>query len=633
MKRQIAPARAEARHAAPLGALTSLFAAAVLALAASTMAARSAETVTSHAFSYFGTPKYGADFAHLDYVNPDAPKGGEIALWAMGTFDSFNPYSRKGVSGWGASINIERLMTSTADEIGTSYCLICETLEYPEDHGWVTFTLRPEAAFADGSPVTAEDVVFTHELFMEQGLPSYREGVSRIIEKIEALDARTVKFTFVEDSTKRDRIGQAGATPVMSKAWFEENGARLDESRLEMALGTGAYMLDSYEVNQRIVYRRNPDYWATDLPIMKGRNNFGSIRVEYFADSDAAFEAFKAGAYTFRIENSSKQWATGYDFDAAKNGDVVTAELPDGQQASGQAFVFNLRREKFQDIRVREAISRMFNFEWSNDTLFYGLYARVNGFATNSYNEATGLPSPEELAVLEPLADILPEGVLTEEVVMPPVSGARQLDRAQLRAASALLAEAGWEVGEDGLRRNAAGEVLSVEFLEYSPSFDRVIQPFVANLKSLGVDAKLNRVDTAQYIERSRSFDFDIMTDHLSIGYEAGSGLEQAFGSREAEYSLFNPAGIAHPAVDAIIKVAANAESRDEMVAGMKALDRTLRALKFVVPQWFKDKHTVAYYDMFEHPGTIPPYDLGYLDFWWFNEEKHAALKASGALR
>ncbi|GGD23923.1 extracellular solute-binding protein [Sinisalibacter lacisalsi] len=633
MKRQIAPARAEARHAAPLGALTSLFAAAVLALAASTMAARSAETVTSHAFSYFGTPKYGADFAHLDYVNPDAPKGGEIALWAMGTFDSFNPYSRKGVSGWGASINIERLMTSTADEIGTSYCLICETLEYPEDHGWVTFTLRPEAAFADGSPVTAEDVVFTHELFMEQGLPSYREGVSRIIEKIEALDARTVKFTFVEDSTKRDRIGQAGATPVMSKAWFEENGARLDESRLEMALGTGAYMLDSYEVNQRIVYRRNPDYWATDLPIMKGRNNFGSIRVEYFADSDAAFEAFKAGAYTFRIENSSKQWATGYDFDAAKNGEVVTAELPDGQQASGQAFVFNLRREKFQDIRVREAISRMFNFEWSNDTLFYGLYARVNGFATNSYNEATGLPSPEELAILEPLADILPEGVLTEEVVMPPVSGARQLDRAQLRAASALLAEAGWEVGEDGLRRNAAGEVLSVEFLEYSPSFDRVIQPFVANLKSLGVDAKLNRVDTAQYIERSRSFDFDIMTDHLSIGYEAGSGLEQAFGSREAEYSLFNPAGIAHPAVDAIIKVAANAESRDEMVAGMKALDRTLRALKFVVPQWFKDKHTVAYYDMFEHPGTIPPYDLGYLDFWWFNEEKHAALKASGALR
>jgi microcin C transport system substrate-binding protein len=625
--------RTASRPIASLGALASLFALGALALLASTLAARSQETATSHAFSYFGTPKYGPDFSHLDYVNPDAPKGGEIALWTMGTFDSFNPYSRKGVSGWGASINIERLMTSTADEIGVSYCLICETLEYPEDHAWVIFNIRPEAAFADGTPVTAHDVAFTHELFMEQGLPSYREGVARIVEGVEALDERRVKFTFVADSSKRDRIDQAGATPVMSKAWFEETGAQLDESRLEMALGTGAYVRDSYDINQRIVYRRNPDYWAADLPIMKGRNNFDRIRVEYFADSDAAFEGFKAGAYTFRIENSSKQWATGYDFDLAQNGDVVTAELDDGSQASGQAFVFNLRREKFQDIRVRDAISRMFNFEWSNETLFYGLYARITGFASNSYNEATGLPSPEELAILEPLADILPEGVLTDEVVMPPVSGTRQLDRAQLRAASALLDEAGWEVGDDGIRRNAEGERLTVEFLEYSPAFDRVVQPYVANLKALGVDAVHNRVDTAQYVERSRSFDFDMMTDHLSIGYEAGSGLEQAFGSREAEFSLFNPAGISHPAVDALIKIASNSETREDMVAAMRALDRTLRALKFVVPQWFKDTHTVAYYDMFEHPENMPPYDLGYLDFWWFDEEKYEALKASGALR
>ncbi|HHC29901.1 MAG TPA: ABC transporter substrate-binding protein, partial [Rhodobacterales bacterium] len=279
-----------------------------------------------------------------------------------------------------------------------------------------------------------------------------------------------------------------------------------------------------------------------------------------------------------------------------------------------------------------EAISRMFNFEWSNETLFYGLYARVTGFATNSYNEATGKPSPEELAVLEPLADILPEGVLTDEVVMPPVSGTRQLDRKQLRAASALLDEAGWPVGDDGIRRNAAGETLKVEFLEYSPAFDRVVQPFVENLKALGVDAALNRVDTAQYIERSRSFDYDITTDHLSIGYEAGSGLEQRFGSREAEVSLFNAAGIAHPAVDALIDAAINAETRDDMIAAMKALDRTLRALRFVTPEWFKDVHTVAYFDMFEHPETIPPYDLGYLDFWWANTAKYEALKASGAL-
>ncbi len=604
-----------------------------LVLVLSALSALAQDTTTSHAFSYFGTPKYDADFANLDYVNPDAPKGGEIAIWTMGTFDSFNPYTRKGVAGALASINIERIMTETADEIGVSYCLLCETLEYPEDHSWVIFTLRPDAAFADGSPVTAEDVAFTHDLFMEQGLPSFREGVARIIAGVEVLDESRVKFTFTEDSPKRDRISQAGASPVMSKAWYEENGARLDESRLEMALGTGAYMLDRYDINQRIVYRRNPDYWAADLPIMRGRNNFNTIRVEYFADSDAAFEAFKAGAYTFRIENSSKQWATGYDFDALEAGHVIKAELPDGTQASGQAFVFNLRRDKFKDVRVREAISRMFNFEWSNETLFYGLYERITGFATNSYNEATGLPSPEELAVLEPIADLLPEGVLTDEVYMPPVSGNRQLDRGQLRIASALLDEAGWAVGDDGIRRNAAGETLSVEFLEYSPAFDRVVQPFVANLEALGVAATLNRVDNAQYVERTRNMDFDIITDHLALGYEPGSGLEQKFGSKEANNSVFNTPGLADPAVDALIDVIRNAQTREEMVPAVQALDRVMRAMKIVTPQWYKDVHTVAYFNMFEHPENLPPYDLGYLDFWWFDADKHAALKQAGALR
>lgn len=636
MHRDTDRARAKARTL-PHPRMRMLLTGAMIAAAAllsQALAARAQDTTVSHAFSYFGTPKYGPDFPHLAYVNPDAPKGGEIAIAVQsGTFDSFNPYSRKGVVGALASVPIERLMTGTADEIGTSYCLICETLEYPADHGWVIFKIRPEAKFSDGTAVTAEDVVFTHELFMEQGLPSFREGVARIIEKVEAVDSSHVKFTFLPDSTKRDRIDQAGSTPVMSKAWMEANAYRLDESNDTPILGTGAYVLDSYQTNQRIVYRRNPDYWAKDLPIMRGRSNFDNIRVEYFADADAAFAGFTSGAYTFREENQSKQWATGYNFEAVTNGSVIKAELPDGAQASGQAFVFNLRREKFQDIRVREAISRMFNFEWSNETLFYGIYARITGFATNSYNEATGMPTPEELAVLEPLADLLPEGVLDGEVVMPPVSGARQLDRGQLREASALLDEAGWTVGDDGIRRNAAGETLQVEFLEYSPSFDRVVQPFVENLKALGVDARLNRVDTAQYIERTRSFDYDIITDHLSIGYEAGSGLEQSFGSAEADFSLFNPAGVAHPAIDALIKVASNAETRDDMIAAMKALDRTMRALRFVTPQWFKDVYTVAYYDMFEHPETIPPYDLGYLDFWWFNADKAAALKASGTLR
>ncbi len=606
---------------------------AALVLVAGTLGAR-AQTVTSHGYSFLGELKYPADFTRLDYVNPEAPKGGEIVIANQsGSFDSFNPYARKGVSAALATIGIERLMTGTADEIGSSYCLICESLEYPDDLSWVIFTLREGVSFADGSPVTAADVAFTHELFMEQGLPSYREGVSRIISGVEALDARRVRFSFVEDSPLRERIDQAGATPVFSKAWMTENAYRLDETNMEPILGTGPYRLDSFKINERIVYRRNPDYWGRDLPINVGRNNFDVIRVEYFADSAAAFEGFKAGEYTFRIENSSKQWATGYDFPALEAGHVVKVELPDGTMAPGQSFVFNMRREKFQDIRVREAIGLMFNFEWSNETLFYGLYERINSFEDNSYLAAEGLPSPEELAVLEPIAELLPEGVLDGPAVMAPSSSpARQFDRKNAARASELLDAAGWSVGDDGIRRNAAGETLRVEFLMRSPAFDRIVNPYVENLKRIGVDAVLNRVDTSQWVDRRYAFDYDIITDNLAFGYEPGGNLDQMFGSRDMEQSVFNSAGVADPAVDALIEAVRKATTRADLIAAVKALDRTLRAMRFWVPQWYKDVHTVAYFNMFEHPEQLAPYDLGYLDYWWFNQEKYDALKAAGAL-
>jgi len=609
-----------------------LFPLAALMLVAMSWAAR-AENSVSHGYSFLGDMKYPVDFAHLDYVNPDAPKGGEIVIANQtGSFDSFNPYARKGVTAAMATIAIERLMTGTADEIGSSYCFLCETLEYPEDLSWVIFTLRPEVTFSDGTPVTAEDVVYTHELFMEQGLPSYREGVSRIVSGVEALDDAHVKFTFVPDSPVRERIDQAGATPVFSKAWMTAKEYRLDETNIEPIMGTGPYALDSFVINERIVYRRNPDYWGENLPMNIGRNNFDTIRIEYFADTNAAFEGFKAGEYTFRIENSSKQWATGYEFPGVKNGYVVKAELPDGNMASGQAFVFNTRRAKFQDPRVREAIALMFNFEWSNKTLFYGLYERINSYEANSYLAAEGLPSEAELAVLKPLADILPEGVLSEPAVMAPTSGTRQLDRANLRKASDLLDAAGWDVGDDGIRRNAAGETLKVEFLERSPAFDRIINPYVENLKRLGVDAMLNRVDSAQFVDRRYSFDFDMITDNLAFGYEPGGNLDQMFGSRDMKESVFNTIGMADPAVDALILAVRNAQTKPDLVASVKALDRTLRAMQVWVPQWYKDVHTVAYYDMFEYPDPLPPYDLGYLDFWWFNADKYAALQAAGAL-
>ena len=629
------PARAltiARRHPRPLPWISWLFLAA-LVLMATTLGAR-AQTTVSHGYSFLGDLKYPADFTQLDYVNPDAPKGGEIVIANQtGSFDSFNPYARKGVSAALATIGIERLMTSTGDEIGSSYCLICETLEYPDDLSWVIFTLRDGVKFADGSPVTAGDVAYTHELFMEQGLPSYREGVSRIISGVEALDDRRVKFTFVPDSPVRERIDQAGATPVFSEAWMTANEYRLDETNTLPIMGTGPYQLDSFKINERIVYRRNPDYWGQDLPINVGRNNFDTIRIEYFADSSAAFEGFKAGAYTFRIENSSKQWATGYDFPALEAGHVVKVELPDGTMAPGQAFVMNMRREKFQDIRVREAIGLMFNFEWSNETLFFGLYERINSFEDNSYLAAEGVPSPDELAVMEPIADLLPPGILTEPAVMAPTSSPkRQFDRKNAARASELLDAAGWKVGDDGIRRNAAGETLRVEFLMRSPAFDRIVNPYVENLKRIGVDAVLNRVDTSQWVDRRYAFDYDIITDNLAFGYEPGGNLDQMFGSRDMAESVFNSAGVADPGVDALIEKVRAATTKADLVAAVKALDRTLRAMRPWVPQWYKDVHTVAYFDMFEHPENLAPYDLGYLDYWWFNQDKYEALKAAGAL-
>ncbi len=593
------------------------------------------EITITHGLSNFGTLKYGPDMERLDYVNPDAPKGGEIAIWAPGTFDSMNPYSTKGRAGALSSVQFESLLASTADEIGSSYCFICTTMEYPEDRAWVIFNMRDDVKFSDGTPVTAADVVFSYNIMIEQGLPSYRAGMTAVIESAEVLDTYRVRFNFQPDAPKRDAIENAGfSVPIMSQKWFEETGARIDESRMEVAVGSGAYMLDSFKVNERIVYRRNPDYWGINHPFNIGTGNFDRIRIEYFADSNAAFEGFKAGAYTFRLENSSKTWATSYDFPALADGTYVKAELPDGNKASTQSFVFNLQREKFADPRVRQAIGLMFNFEWSNESLFFGLYARINSFWDNSELAAQGTPGAGEVALLQPLVDegLLPASILTEPAVMAPTSSTRQLDRSNLRAASDLLDDAGWPVGDDGMRRNADGELLSVEFLERSPAFDRVINPFVENLKALGVDARLNRIDPAQYTDRTRGKDFDIITDNFRVGYEPGGELRQPFGSESAEDSLFNSMTLKSAAVDRLIDIIVAIEDKEELNIAIKALDRVLRAERFWVPQWFKDVHTVSYLNIFEYPEPLPPYSLGQMDFWWVNPEKEAAMKAAGKL-
>jgi microcin C transport system substrate-binding protein len=601
-------------------------------LAAGQLRAQEAEVTVSHGYNYFGELKYAADFAHLDYVNPDAPKGGEISISAQGSFDSMNPYSREGLAGALSTSGYESLMTGTADEVSSSYCLVCETLEWPADLSWVIFRMRPEATFSDGTPVTAHDVAFSHNLLMEQGLPSYSAAVAEIVAGVEVIDDHTVRFNFIEGSPVRDRIGTAGGVPIWSKAWYESTGARLDESRIEISPGSGPYVVDSVDPGRQIIYRRNPDYWGANLPINQGRGNFDTIRVEYFADATAAFEAFKAGEFTFRQENSSLVWATQYEFPALENGHVIKTELPNGSLPYAGGFVFNLQRPQFQDPLVRQAIALMYNFSWTNETLQYGLFSQRESFWQGSDLGATGVPEGRELELLQSVADLIDPAILTEPVVTPHTSEADQpLDRQNLRAALALLEQAGWVPGDDGLLRKD-GETLKLEFLSFAQTFDRVLQPYVDNLQRLGVDASYNRIDPASYENRVRSFDFDMVYDGYSNGLEEGSALNQRYGSQGLG-DVFNPASFTHPAVDALIEVVGAATVYEDMAAGVRAIDRIMRREMFIIPIWFNPNFWVAYYDKYDRPESLPPYALGHLDFWWYDTEAAAALEAAGVLR
>ena len=587
--------------------------------------------IKSHGISTFGKLKYNSDFQYLDYVNPNAPKGGEVSIWAFGSFDSMHPYTTKGRSGSLSSIFFESLLTGTSDEIGSAYGLVAKSMEYPKDRSWVIFNMRPEAKFSDNTPLTAEDVRFSYKLLQEKGLPSFRAVIEKEIDTVEILDKHKIKFTFKKGIPTRDLPASAGSLPIFSKNYYEKSGADFEASTLTPGIGSGPYILDNLDVGQTINYKRNPEYWGANLPINIGRNNFDKIRVEYFADYNSAFEGFKGGSYTFRTEYMSKLWATGYDFPAIEKKWVTKKLLPSGDMAPGQSFIINLRKDKFKDIRVRKAIGLMFNFEWSNKTLFYDLYARINSFWENSDMAATGKPSKDELIILNSLKNTLPSGIIDSDVAEVSVSSTKQLDRKNLRMASKLLDDAGWEVGDDGLRKNKNGATLDIEILNDSQAFTRIIEPFIENLKSLGVNAVHTKIDNAQMTERERSFDFDIVTGNFPMSFTPGSGLKQYFGSETADVSIFNKAGIKSEVIDELIEVVMAAKTRDELKVAVKTLDRVLRSYYFWIPQWFKDVHTVAYYDYYEHPENLPPYDMGLLDFWWINNEKYNELKNKGA--
>ena len=596
-----------------------------------------AATITTHGVSAFGDLKYPSDFSHFDYADPNAPKGGTISFGHEASFDSLNPYALKGNSSVGIADTLygrmiyDSMMAEAHDEPDSYYALVAESAELAEDRSYIIFNMRPEARFHDGTPITSADVVNSIELLRTKARPFYRILLAPFA-AVTADGPHRVRYDFAADEPKRDLPMLAAQMPIFSKAHFDTHDFAAGD--LTPPLGSGPYRIGRFEANNFIEFERVEDYWARDLPVNRGRDNFDRIRIDYYRDRTAAFEAFKAGQHLFNEEFWSKVWATGYEpdvFPAVGTGDVIREVLPDETVSGGQGFWFNHRRPIFKDVKVREAIGLAFDFEWSNERLFYGLYQRTTSFFQGSPMAAEGPPTPGEIAILEQFADQLPEDILSAPSYVPPVTDGSGRARRSLRAAARLLDEAGWPV-VDGVRQKD-GRKLEFEFLVATQGFARIINPMIKNLEKLGINATLREVDRTQYEERTDKFDFDITTFRTEMSLTPGVELRGYFHSSSVDQAgSRNRGGVAHPVVDALIEKVEQAGTRAELTDTVRALDRVMRAMHFWVPQWTKASHFVAYWDVFGRPANKPPYDRGVVHYWWQDAEKTAAMKAAGKI-
>ncbi|MGE5267436.1 MAG: extracellular solute-binding protein [Deltaproteobacteria bacterium] len=599
-----------------------------LALAGLLFAAASAAAGEKHGLSMFGDLKYPPDFQHFDYVNPDAPKGGRVSQVGPGgtlTFDSFNNFILKGDRAQGLDLVYDTLMVRALDEPDAVYGLVAKSADVAADGMSVVFKLRSEAKFADGTPVTAEDVVFSFDALKTKGHPSYRI-VLRDVENAEAIDPQTVKFSFKGDLIKPLPL-EVAQLPVLPKAFYATRN--FEETWLERPLGSGPYRVGQFSQGRYVSYERRDDYWAKDLPVNRGRFNFDEVRFDYFRDRTLELEALFANTIDFREEFTSKDWATGYDKPMVNDGRVVKLSLPDETPSGAQGFFLNTRRPLFQDVRVRQALDLAFDFEWSNRNLFFGLYQRTASFFENSDMKASGKPSADELVLLEPFRDQLPATVFAE-VYVPPVTDGSGLPRENLRKAQALLKEAGWTFDpKDRVLKNAKGEPFAFEILLDAAAFERIAGPYVKNLKAIGINADMRRVDPAQFELRMKTFDFDMTIERFSLRLTPGIELKNFWGSEAAKTDgSFNLAGISNPAVDALADKIAKAQSRAELVTAARALDRVLRSGHYWVPHWFKAAHHLAFWNKFSWPEVKPKYDRGALTTWWYDPAKAAKLRA-----
>jgi microcin C transport system substrate-binding protein len=592
---------------------------AILVFAAATLTTAAAAE-PRHGLSAFGDLKYPANFKNFDYVNPDAPKGGRLALVGSGstkTFDSFNNFLIKGDRAQGLEYLYDSLMARAVDEPDALYGLVAESADVAPDKMSVTFKLRPDAKFADGTPITAADVVFSFDALKglkEKGRPDVTIPMRDVV-KAEAIDPLTVRYTF-EGKLVRDLPLVVAELPILPKAYYALHP--LDQTSLDKPLASGPYAIGDFKPGSHVTFKRRPDYWAKDLPVNRGRFNFDELRYDYYRDRTIELEALKSANLDFREEFTSLDWARSYDIQSVRDGRLLRLTLPDERPSGAQGFFMNTRREQLKDPRVREALDLAFDFEWSNKNLFFELYTRTQSFFENSDMKAKGPPSPAEVALLEPFRDKLPAEVFAEPYT-PPVTDGSGRNRDNLKRAVDLLAAAGYGAG---------GKVLTVEILSFESGFERIILPYVANLKRIGVNASLRMVDPAQYERRMKAFDFDLAIERYNLRLTPGIELKGYWGSEAATMDgSFNLSGIKDPVVDALIDKVIEAKSREELVTTCRALDRVLRAGRYWVPQWYKASHNVAFWDKYARPAIKPKYDDGWIETWWYDPDKAAKLK------
>lgn len=579
----------------------------------------------SHALSLTGEPKYGADFEHVDYVNPNAPKGGHARISGFGGFDSLNPFIAVGEPVGIVRFNVfQTLMDSPLDDMSAMYGLLAESIAAPDDSSWVEFTLRPEARWHDGQPVTVDDVLFSFELLTTEGSPLYQYYYRNVVDARKVGEHR-VRFEF-------DQAGNRELPQIMGQLWVLPKhywqGRTFKETTLEPPLGSGPYKISEVKPGRSVTLERVDDYWGADLPINRGQNNFDKITVEYFRDDSVQMEAFKAGQYDFRSENSAKRWATDYDTPAARRGDMIKEAVPHKRPMGIQAFFYNTRRPVFQDRRVREALAYAFDFEWARKNLFFGQYIRSESYFSNSELASSGLPSKAELALLEPFRDQLPPEVFTTPYQAPKTDGSGQ-NRKNLTKAAQLLRAAGWAVKDGVLTHKETGEKLSFEVLLVQPDMERVVLPFSDNLRRLGVAVTIRIVDSAQYQQRLNEFDFDMVITGIRQSNSPGNEQREYWGSDAAEsQGSRNIIGIRNPVVDALIESIIFAETREQLVTATHALDRVLLHNHYVIPQYYVRSSRIAYWNRFGRPAKTPDYGVGFLQTWWLDSEKDAAIGA-----